>query len=237
MPKHTPPGNRLLAGLPKNDYERLLPQLPVVPLRLKHVLSRPRVPLDYAYFPNRGLTSMVLLMEDGRTIEVATIGREGMVGLPVFLGTGTAPAQFIVKLAGEARRMPADVLREETSRDSPLRRLLLLYQGAFLSQLVQSIACNGLHTVLQRCCRWLLLAHDGAQADAFPLTHEFLATMLGVRRSSITGVLQVLQDEGLIRYSRGKILALNLKGLEGAGCECYRRVQEEFDRLLPTSAK
>ncbi len=236
MPKTRPlassPGNRLLARLPPEDYLRILPRLQLVPLALKHVLYEARSPIDYAYFPNRGVVSALTVMEDGRAIEVTTIGDEGMVGLPLFVGAKTIANRVIVQVPGEALRMPEATLRDEVRRDSPLRRLLILYHTAFLAEVSQAVACNGLHSVYQRCCRWLLMTHDRAHSDVFPMTHEFLAEMLGVRRSTVSEVLEPFQQKGLIRYSRGKITVLDRDGLMAGCCECYRTINEEFVRLF-----
>src|SRR5277367_142389 len=233
MPKSktpaAPQGNRLLARLPPAEYQRLRPRLQVVPLALKHVLYEARWSIDYAYFPNRGVVSALTVMEDGRAIEVATIGDEGMVGLPLLVGARTTANRVIVQVPGEALRMAKDVLREEVSRDSPLRRLLVLYHTAFLAQVSLAVACNGLHSVHQRCCRWLLMTQDRAHSDVFPMTHEFLAEMLGVRRSTVSEVLEPFQEEDFIRYSRGKVTILDREGLKAGSCECYRRISEEFN--------
>src|SRR3984957_19064903 len=231
-PPAAPHGNRLLARLPPAEYQRLLPSLQVVPLALKHVLYEARAPIDYAYFPNRGVVSALTVMEDGRAIEVATIGDEGMVGLPLLVGAKTTVNRMIVQVPGEAVRMAEDVLRDEVSQDSPLRRVLVLYHTAFLAQVSQAVACNGLHSVHQRCCRWLLMTQDRAHSDVFPMTHEFLAEMLGVRRSTVSEILKPFQEEGLIRYSRGKFTVLDRAGLKAGSCECYRRISEEFKCLF-----
>jgi CRP-like cAMP-binding protein len=227
-----PPGNRLLARLPPQEYQRLLPLLRLFPLEFNYVLNEPRSAIDYIYFPSRGVVSAVTLMEDGTVIEVATVGNEGMVGLSAFLGDEESPNRQIVQVPGESLRMGADDLRAETTQDTPLRRLLFRYNTAFFKQISQAVACNGLHRVQQRCCKWVLMTHDRAQSDEFPLTHEFLSHMLGVRRMSVTDVLKPLQDAGLIRNRRGWITVLNRPGLEAATCECYRSVQDAFDRLL-----
>jgi CRP-like cAMP-binding protein len=236
MPKTKPPaaprGNQLLARLPPKEYQRLLPRLELVPLALKHVLYEARSSIDYAYFPVRGVMSALTVMEDGRAIEVATIGDEGMVGLPLLVGAKTTANRVIVQVPGEALRMAEDVLREEAGRDGPLRRVLVLYHTAFLAQVSQAVACNGLHSVHQRCCRWLLMTQDRAHSDVFPMTHEFLAEMLGVRRSSVSEVLEPLKEQGLIRYSRGKLTVLDREGLKAGSCECYRTINEEFGRLF-----
>jgi CRP-like cAMP-binding protein len=231
-PLALPQGNRLLARLPPDEYQRLQPRLQVVQLAFKQVLYEPQSPIDYAYFPNGGVVSALTVMEDGRGIEVATIGNEGMVGLPLLVGAKTTANRVIVQVPSDALRMAEDVLREEVCRDSPLRRLLVLYHSAFLLQVSQAVACNGLHSVHQRCCRWLLMTLDRADSDVFPMTHEFLAEMLGVRRSTVSEVLQPFQEAGLIRYSRGKCTVLDRDGLKGRSCECYRRINAEFERLF-----
>jgi CRP-like cAMP-binding protein len=235
MPKTKPPaphGNRLLARLPPDDYKRLLSRLQAVPLEFKQILYEARSPFEYAYFPNRGVVSSLAVMEDGKAIEVATVGNEGMVGLPLLVGAKTAANRVMVQVPGEALRMEEAVLREEASRDSAMRRLLILYHSAFLVQVSQAVACNGLHSIHQRCCRWLLMTQDRAQSDVFPMTHELLAELLGVRRSSVSEVLELIQEEKLIRYSRGKFTVLNRERLKTGSCECYRRVNEEFQRLF-----
>jgi CRP-like cAMP-binding protein len=227
-------GNRLLRNLPQDEYQRLLPELEPVSLDFKQVLGEPRATMPYAYFPDQGVVSVVDQMDDGTIIEVATVGCEGMIGLAVLFGADSMRSKVFVQVAGRGVRMRATVLKEEAGRNSALRRVLLLYSMAFLTQVSQAVACNGLHKLRQRCCRWLLMTQDRFNSEKLPLTHELLAIMLGVRRSSVTEVLQVLQDEGLIRYSRGKIAILDRTGLESAACECYRIVNGEFDRLLGT---
>lgn len=227
-----PPVNRLLARLPPKEYQRLLPLLRLVPLKLKHVLNEPGSSILHVHFPILGVVSAVTVMQDGRSIEVATIGNEGMVGLTAFLGYEESPNRMIVQVNGEALRMDADTLRVETTGASPLQIVLRRYHVAFHYQMSQAVACNGLHTVEQRCCRWLLMTHDRAQTDEFILTHEFLSHMLGVRRVSVTLVLKPLQDAGLIRNHRGRITVLDRKRLEARACECYQTVRDEYDRLL-----
>ena len=225
-------GNQLLARLPKSDFQRLQPSLQVVPLDVKVIFNKPQSPMTHVYFPIRGVISSVTLMEDGSSIEVATIGNEGMVGVSAFLGEEESQNRMIVQVPGEAFRMRAKDLRSETAGDNPLRRLLIRYNTAFMKQISQAVACNGLHTVHQRCCRWILMTHDRAMSEEFLLTHEFLSHMLGVRRVSVTEVLKPLQDTGLIRNHRGRITVLNRGGLESEACECYRSVREVFRRLL-----
>jgi CRP-like cAMP-binding protein len=231
----TPPANRLLARLPQADYQRLLPALEAVSWESDQVLYEARSPIDHVYFPNRGAASALTVMEDGGAIEVATIGNEGMVGMLLAIGAESSPNKVIVQVAGAALRMKAKVFKEEARRDGPFQRLVYLYHSAFLTQVSYSVACNGLHPVRQRCCRWLLMTHDRAQGDSrIPITHEFLAFMLGVRRSTVTDILQPLQEEGLIRNARGEIIILDRSRMEAACCECYRQVNEEYDRILGT---
>jgi CRP-like cAMP-binding protein len=232
MSQFTPPGNRLLGRLPATDYERLRPHLKPVTLDLKQVLYPPRALMDFVYFPNRAVISILTVMEDGTAIEVAAIGNEGMVGLPVVLGVPTTPYQFIVQIGGEALRMRAQALYEQLGRNDSLRRLLALYHYFHLTQVSQGVACNGLHTVQQRCCRWLLTTSDQVQSRELPITHESLAQMLGVRRASVTEVLRPLQQQALIRTRRGSITIVNRKGVQAASCECYRRIHEEYKRLF-----
>jgi CRP-like cAMP-binding protein len=225
-------GNQLLARLASQDYQHLLPFLRPFPLKFQHILNEPHSGIDYVYFPSRGVVSAVTIMEDGTVIEVATVGNEGMVGLTAFLGDEESPYRQVVQVPGESLRIRAEDLRAETRTDNPLRRLLVRYNTLFLKQISLAVACNGLHRVQQRCCKWVLMTHDRAQSDEFPLTHEFLSHMLGVRRMSVTDVLKPLQDAGLIRNRRGRITVLDRSGIEAAACECYRSLQNEFHRLL-----
>ncbi len=226
--------NHLLARLPRQDYQQFLSRLELVPLKVQQVLYQARSRIDYVYFPTRGGASVLTLMEDGRVIEVATIGNEGVVGLSAFLGDDSSPHQVIMQVAGEALRIEARLLHDGLNLNGHLHNLLQVYQRALLTQVSQSAACHGLHTVRQRCCRWLLMLHDRAQVPELGLTHEFLAMMMGVRRPSVTEVLGPLQAEGLVRSTRGKIAILNRAGLEAASCECYRAVADEFARLFAT---
>ena len=227
-----PLGNRILARLPAHDLARLRPSLQRVALELKQVLCEPLAPLEYVYFPVRSMLSMIRVMRDGAAIEVATVGNEGMAEMSLVLGEAVAATRCMVQLPGPALRMRADVLRAEINRNSPLRQLLSRYQSAYLKQVYQSVACNGLHPIQQRCCRWLLLTHERFGPGEFPMTHEFLAEMLGVRQASVSLVLRSLAKARLIRNDRGKIQILDLARLEARSCECYRVVKEEFDLRL-----
>jgi CRP-like cAMP-binding protein len=235
MPRSVAPGrmptNRLLAALPSRDYARLLPDLEVVPLPLRAVLQEADEPMPYVYFPSAGVVSL-LITPNGRGVgvEVGMVGREGVAGLPVFLGADSTAARWVVQAPGEALRMAADAFQGHANR-RPLRDLLLLYTNAFLAQVSQSVACNALHPVEERLCRWLLMVHARVGLDQFPLTHAFLAAMLGVRRASVTEAARGLQDAGLIRYGRGRLEVLDRSGLESAACNCHRAAQAELDRL------
>ncbi len=235
-PAGEPLRNRLLARLPAEEYARLAPHLTPVPLEFNQSIYEFGAAIDYAYFPTRGVISAVATTEDGDAIEIATVGNEGMTGLPALIEPESSPSRLFVQVPGAATRIPAEALRREIQHESALRRILHRYQVAFMVQLAQSVACNGLHTIQQRCCRWLLITHDRVQDDVLPLTHELLAIMLGVRRPGITVVLQSLQARGFVEYSRGKIEVRNRQGLEAASCECYRVVKMHHDRLLGPDA-
>ena len=229
---HAPPGNRLLASLPPADYKRLLPRLKAVQVESDQVLHKAHAPFEFAFFPTRSVASFLRIMEGGSAIEVGTVGNEGMVGVGGVLGAPTSPHQVIAQVAGEALRIETKALTAEVDRSSSFRRLMVNYQAAFHAQVSQSVACNGLHPIEKRCCRWLLMTHDRVGAEVMPLTHEYLGYMLGVRRASITDVLLSLRGRDLIQYTRGSITVLDRKGLETAACECYKAVNDEYDRLL-----
>ena len=206
-------GNRLLDHLPEVDYRRLLPLLKPVKLAFEQVLYEFRGPIEYAYFPTGAVTSALTVMEDGSAIEVATVGTEGLVGHTAAFGSGkTSPNKVIVQIGDGGLRIDSLALRRETARGGPLQDLLDDYHNAFMAQVSQSVACNGLHRLEQRCCRWLLMTRDRVGADDLRLTHEFLAIMLGARRASVTEVLRPLQEEGLVRSRRGRISILDGEG-------------------------
>jgi CRP-like cAMP-binding protein len=190
------------------------------------------MPIPYVWFIERGVASVIRAMQDGTLIEVSVIGNEGMVGLPVFLGAERTPSQALVQVPGAGLRMQATLFRREVPAGSPLHDLLHRYTQTLINQMAQGMVCNRLHSIAQRCARWLLLTHDRVDSDQFPLTQQFLAHMLGVRRASVSTVASTLQKAGLIRYSRGVITILDRPGLEAAACECYRIIQAEYDRLL-----
>src|SRR5919197_173548 len=227
-----PSANRLLAALPRAEYLRLLPHLEPVSLAFRQSLYAAHTPIPYVWFIERGVVSVFRITQEGALIELAMIGHEGMVGLPVFLGTGGMLSQALVQIPVTGLRMPAPVFRREVRADSPLHDLLHRYTRSYINQVVQGMVCNLVHSIAQRCARWLLLTHDRVDADQFPLTQQLLAQMLGVRRASVGTVASTLQKAGLIRYSRGVITILDRPGLEAAACECYRIIKAEYDRLL-----
>jgi CRP-like cAMP-binding protein len=231
-PVKDPVQNRLLSALPLEEYKRLSPYLLPVTLSLGEVVYDPGTLPDYSYFPTTSVVSLVYTMENGMSAEVGLTGHEGMVGIALFLGGGTTPNRAIVQIAGGALRMKAKLLQAEFAAGGPLRRVLLRYTQALITQISQTAVCNRLHPVEKRLCRWLLLSHDSVQSDELPMTQEFIANMLGGRRESVTVAARRLQDAGLIRYSRGNITILNRARLETTVCECYRVVRDEIDRLL-----
>jgi CRP-like cAMP-binding protein len=226
------PGNRLLAVLPEAEYHRLLPLLKPVKLAFKQVLYEYRGPIDYVYFPTGAVLSALTIMADGSAIEVATVGNEGLIGHSTSVGGHTSPTRVIVQIGNGGLRVEAKAFREEVARPGPLQDLLTDYLSAFLSQVSQSVACNGLHRLEQRCCRWLLMTLDRVSSNDMQLTHEFLAIMLGARRASVTETLRPLQDAHLVRSQRGRISILDRAGLEARACECYGIVKADYDRLL-----
>jgi len=229
-----PSGNQLLAALPRQDFERLRPQLETVTLGLKELIYEPNTPIPYIYFPNSGVTSILTTMKNGKAAEVGTVGKEGMLGLPVFLGTDRSSGRSFSQVPGESLRLGADAFRAAIQRSRALVDLLHRYTQALFTQVSQSAACNSLHSIEERCCRWLLMTHDRVEAEEFVLTQEFLAIMLGVRRASVAEVAEKLQQAGLIRYRRGQMRIVDRKGLEATACECYSVIRAEYERLLPS---
>jgi CRP-like cAMP-binding protein len=227
-------GNRLLDALPSRDQARLQPHIERRKGDLKELLLDRGEEIRAVYFPVDAVVSVLTSMEDASGVEIATIGNEGMVGSPVFLGSSFMPAREFaqVQVPGELLRLDAAVLREEVSAEGPVRDVVQRYVQALFSQISQQVACNGLHSVEERCSRWLLLTHDQVGADEFPLTHEFLSQMLGVRRASVTLAAGALQNAGLIQYRRGQVTIRDRQGLEQTTCECYQVIRDEFDRLL-----
>jgi len=225
-------GNRLLAALAPADLARLRPHLELVLLPQRQVLSEPHTPIEHAYFPQQGFVSLVQPMADKSMVEVGIIGREGLVGSPVLLGVSTSPVTAMVQAPGEALRIPASVLLKEVARSDQLSGVLLRYVQALHVQVSQTAACNGRHTLAERLARWLLMAHDRVAGDDLPLSHEFLAMMLGMRRSGVTVAVAALKKAGLIDNGHARITILDRQGLEEAACECYRAVRGEYENLL-----
>lgn len=231
---HSPLKNQLLASLSDAEYERLLPHLKHVSLPISEILCEAGDVMKYAYFPLSGMISMLSIQVDGANVEVGVIGSDGMLGLPIFLGNGIAPNKAIVQVSDNAMsmRVEADILRAEFKRAGPMQALLLRYTQAFFTQVSQSAACNRLHSLDQRLCRWLLVVHDRMESDHFRLTQEFISQMLGTRRSGVSEAAGILQNAGLINYSHGKIHIINRKGLESGSCDCYRIVKDMSARIL-----
>ncbi|HEX8558389.1 MAG TPA: Crp/Fnr family transcriptional regulator [Pyrinomonadaceae bacterium] len=224
--------NRLLALLPRDALEALRPNAEVVSLRHGHHAIVPDEPIRDVYFPLNCLLSMVTTMEDGSTVESGTIGREGMSGIPVLLNAGQTTMPTFCQIPGDAVRLRAEFLRESYERNEETRRVLNRYVHTVVIVGSQSSACNALHRVEERTCRWLLMSSDGVASDEVNLTQEYLATMLGVRRPGVTEVAGKLRAEGLIDYSRGVIRILDRAGMERLACECYGRVKCEYERLF-----
>ena len=226
------PKNRLLAALPAEVYQRLLPHLQVVDLLLERVIHGYNEPAEYIYFPQQGIVSLVSIMANGATVEVGLVGKEGMVGMQALLSGSALPNQAFVQVPGQATRIRTEHLQVEFDRGGALQKLLLRYVQALYTQVSQTAACNRLHMVEARLARWLLLVRYSLESDEIPLTQEYISQMLGTRRAGVTEAASELQKAGLIRYRRGKITILNPADLEAVACECYQVVRDEFDRLL-----
>jgi CRP-like cAMP-binding protein len=226
-----PLGNRLLSALPIEITSRMKPYLETVSLSFKEILYKPKKAIDYVYFPSHGVVSLLVILEDGSVSEVGLVGNEGVVGISVFLEVETTPFKAIVQVPGVALKMKADVFRDFVRYEQPFNNLLLRYSHARMLQFAQSAACIAHHSVEERCCRWLLMTRDRANSNQFPITHEFLSQMLGVRRASVTVVAGMLQKAGLISYSRGRMNILDPQGLEEVSCKCYRLVKNEENLL------
>jgi CRP-like cAMP-binding protein len=224
--------NRLLGLLPPRDYKRLRPNLHRIPLEYRQSLYRANKPIEFVYFIETGVGSLVNTMRNGEAAEVGTIGNEGVVGLPVVLGDDRAPTSVYIQVPGAGLRMKATLFKKELARSASMRAVMLRYGHAFFNQVAQSAACNHFHTLQQRCCRWLLMTHDRMQSDEFLLTQEFLAMMLGVQRTGVTAAASALQRAGLIRYKRGNVTIIDRRALMQRTCECYGVSKREFDRLL-----
>jgi len=229
---HSPSQNHLLAALPAVDFERLAGYLELVSLPLGAMLYEPGGQLQYAYFPTTAIVSLHYVMESGASAESAGVGNEGVVGISLFMGGDTTPSSAVVQTAGDAYRLGRRLLKQEFDRTGPLQLLLLRYTQALMTEMAQTAACNRHHSVEQQLCRWLLLTLDRLPGKELVMTHELVASMLGVRRESITEVAGDLQRAGCIRYRRGHISVLDRAGLETRACECYNVVRKELNRLV-----
>jgi len=229
--------NRLLLSLPEASLAQIRPDLELVNTARGEVIDYTDRPVEYVYFVNRGIVSLVKTMRDGRTVEIGVVGVEGITDPYALFGLYSAPLEAIVQIPGSAFRVKLDVLKKSMAEDDKLREALEKYSNFSLLALAQTAACNRLHFLEERCCRWLLIAHDSALADTFPLTHEFLAMMLGVQRAGVSIAANFLQKAGLIRYNRGQVTITNRGGLEEASCECYADMRVEFDKLFRQGKK
>ena len=230
---HSPRRNHLLAALPAPESERLYPHLELVPLPLSEVLYESGDQLQHVYFPTASIVSLLYVMADGASAEIAVVGNEGIIGIALFMGGETMPNRAVVQSAGHAYRLRGQLLKEEFNRAGELQHLLLRYTQALLTQMSQTAVCNRHHSVDQQLCRWLLLSLDRLPSNELTMTQELIANMLGVRREGVTEAAGKLQSAGLIHYSRGHITVIDRPRLEARVCECYQVVKTEFDRLLP----
>ena len=227
------PRNRLLRALPAVELKRLLPRLERVSLEVREVVLDNDVPIEHVYFVESGVVSIVGILSDGTSVETATVGNEGLVGLPVFHGVDRTAAQAFCQVPGEALRMRATHFTTEIRRSGGnLVRMLGRYTEALFIQVAQSAACNRVHVVRERCARWILQTHDRVDGDSFPLPQRFLGQMLGVQRTTVTEAAGHLEERGLIEYRAGTVRVVDREGLEAAACECYAIIRREFDRLI-----
>lgn len=224
--------NRVLSALPKEDYDRIAPHLEYVEMKQGEVLFHPEERIGYAYFPYRGTVSMVAVMEDGSQVEVSVVGREGMTGLPIVMGTDSMPLMAVAQIGGSGGRIRAEHFKEALGQSDRLYRSFLCYGQAFFVQTAITAGCNRLHHMEGRLAKWLLTCSDRAESNDLQLTQEFLAVMLGVRRAGVTMAANKLKEDGLIDYARGRVRILDTVRLERVSCECYGVIRKEFDRLL-----
>ncbi|HYL69951.1 MAG TPA: Crp/Fnr family transcriptional regulator [Candidatus Dormibacteraeota bacterium] len=230
---HTPKDNHLLAALPEASFRALLPFLEEVPLPLGMVVYESGGAQGYVYFPTSSIVSLLYVLADGASAEIAVTGNEGLVGIALFMGGETTPSRAVVQSAGHGYRLRASVLKKEFEAGGALQHLLLRYTQALITQMTQTAVCNRHHAVDQQLCRWLLLSLDRLAGNELVMTQELIANMLGVRREGVTEAAGKLQSEGLIEYSRGHITVIDRRQLEERVCECYAVVKKEYDRLLP----
>ena len=228
-----PRGNLLLAALPDPAWQRWLPVLEKVEMPLGQVLYESGATLAYVYFPITSIVSLLYVMENGASAEIAVVGNEGLVGVSLFMGGQSTPSRAVVQSAGQGFRLKAQLMKDEFNRAGPVLHLLLRYTQALITQMSQTAVCNRHHSLDQQLCRWLLLSLDRLQGNELVMTQELIANMLGVRREGVTEAALKLQHAGLISYARGHIVVLDRPGLEKRTCECYAVVKNEYDRLLP----
>jgi CRP-like cAMP-binding protein len=229
----SPSENHLLAALPPADFQRLLPSLKLVPLPLGEALYESGSQLRHVYFPTTSIVSLLYVMADGASAEIAVVGNEGLIGVSLFMGGETTPSRAVVQSAGHAYQLTGKVLKEEFTLGGAMQHLLLRYTQALITQMAQTAVCNRHHSLDQQLCRWLLLSLDRLPSNQLVMTQELIANMLGVRRETVTEAAGKLQDSGIIQYSRGHITVLDRPALETRTCECYAVVKAECDRLLP----
>jgi CRP-like cAMP-binding protein len=227
--------NDLLAALPEPEWQRWLPELESIDMPLGQVLYESGTTLSHVYFPTSSIVSLLYVMEDGASAEIAVVGNEGIVGISLFMGGGSTPSRAVVQSAGRGLRLKAQMMKDEFNKNGPVLHLLLRYTQALITQMSQTAVCNRHHSLDQQLCRWLLLSLDRLQGDELVMTQELIANMLGVRRGGVTEAALQLQEAGLIRYARGHITVLDRAGLERRTCECYAVVKKEYDRLLPAT--
>ncbi len=230
-----PRQNHLLAALPPAEWQRWQPQLELVELPLGEVLYESGITLSHVYFPVSAIISLLYVMENGASAEIAVVGNEGIVGISLFMGGESTPSRAVVQSAGQGYRLDAQAVKEEFNRAGPVLHLLLRYTQALITQMAQTAVCNRHHSLDQQLCRWLLLSLDRLQGSELAMTQELIANMLGVRREGVTEAALKLQKVGLIRYARGHITVLDREALERRTCECYAVVKKEYDRLLPVT--
>ena len=227
-----PNANRLLAALPAEDYERLLPSLKTVTFSLGDVIYESQGRMEFVYFPTTSHVSLLYTMLNGSTAEVGLVGDEGLVGIALFMGGDTTPNRAIVQGAGDAFRMSAAAMQEEFKRGGEFQIALLRYTQALITQISQTAVCNRLHTTEQRLCRWMLMTHDRTHRDDLQMTHEFISNMLGIQREAVSVAAHRLKEKRAISYARGHVKILDRRILEKSACECYQVVRAEHERLL-----
>jgi CRP-like cAMP-binding protein len=232
-PTWSPTRNQLLAQLPSSLQQSWFPQLELVDMPLGTVVYEAGTTLSHVYFPLTSIVSLLYVMENASSAEIAVVGNEGIVGVSLFMGGESTPSRGVIQSAGKSFRLPAQVMKDEFALGGPLMHLLLRYTQALIAQMSQTAVCNRHHSLSQQLCRWLLLSLDRLQGNELVMTQDLIANMLGVRREGVTANALKLQEAGLIRYVRGRITVLDRKGLETRSCECYAVVKKEYDRLLP----